>query len=87
MILGFTQLLTETSIRIYFCGVWEPRRLTILWASIASYRDRFTFTLYSPIRLNFYWFCEVWEPRRLTTLWASIASYRDRFTFTLYSAN
>jgi hypothetical protein len=25
---------------------WEPRRLTILWASTASYRDSFKFYLY-----------------------------------------
>jgi hypothetical protein len=24
--------------------MWEPRRLTTLWASTACYRDRFTFT-------------------------------------------
>jgi hypothetical protein len=23
--------------------IWEPQRLTTLWASTASYRDRFTF--------------------------------------------
>jgi hypothetical protein len=28
--------------------MWEPRRLTTLWASTASYRDRFTFTFYVP---------------------------------------
>jgi hypothetical protein len=26
--------------------MWEPRRLTALWASTACYRDRFTFTLW-----------------------------------------
>jgi hypothetical protein len=25
--------------------MWEPRRLTTLWASTACYRDSFTFTL------------------------------------------
>jgi hypothetical protein len=26
--------------------MWEPRRLTTLWASTACYRDGFTFTLF-----------------------------------------
>jgi hypothetical protein len=26
--------------------MWEPRRLTTLWASTAYYRDSFTFTFY-----------------------------------------
>jgi hypothetical protein len=26
--------------------MWEPRRLTDVWASTASYRDSFTFTFY-----------------------------------------
>jgi hypothetical protein len=28
--------------------MWEPRRLTTLWASTACYRDSFTFTTLSP---------------------------------------
>jgi hypothetical protein len=26
--------------------IWEPRRLTVLWASTAYYRDSFTFYIY-----------------------------------------
>jgi hypothetical protein len=42
--------------------MWEPRRLTTLWAFMACYRDSFTFyyesVLYSDVRhdtLNFKW--------------------------------
>jgi hypothetical protein len=31
--------------------MWEPRRLTTLWASTASYRDRFTF--YFALRVGY----------------------------------
>jgi hypothetical protein len=31
--------------------MWEPRRLTILWASTAYYRDSFTFTIFILFRL------------------------------------
>jgi hypothetical protein len=30
--------------------MWEPRRLTTLWASTARYRDSFTFFLFRPFR-------------------------------------
>jgi hypothetical protein len=34
--------------------IWEPRRLTTVWAFMACYRDSFSFYLYlhSPIRLR-----------------------------------
>jgi hypothetical protein len=31
--------------------MWEPRRLTTLWACTASYRDRFTFTLPNAVNI------------------------------------
>jgi hypothetical protein len=55
--------------------MWEPRRLTTLWASTACYRDGFTKPHH---HLWAVW--KMWEPRRLTTLWASTACYRDGFT-------
>jgi hypothetical protein len=45
--------------------MWEPRRLTILWAFTASYRDSYTFTLryYPGICL------EGWGKPRQTLIW------------------
>jgi hypothetical protein len=57
--------------------MWEPRRLTILWASTACYRDsvgRKADNLTAICEPTLYKMC---EPRRLTTLWASTACYRD----------
>jgi hypothetical protein len=33
--------------------MWEPRRLTTLWAFTTCYKDRFTFTLEALSRLSF----------------------------------
>jgi hypothetical protein len=40
--------------------MWDPRRLTTLWASTACYRDSFTFTFcYTPILFVSGW--RMWE--------------------------
>jgi hypothetical protein len=36
--------------------MWEPRRLTALWASTACYRDSFTFFTFTGRNLPFYLF-------------------------------
>jgi hypothetical protein len=76
-------------------NMWEPRRLTNLWASTACYCDSFTYTIFvlrKNIRskmdlvktcrietVKLIMFCCCW---RLTPQWAYTACYRDNFTVT-----
>jgi hypothetical protein len=50
MALGSTQPQTEMSERIVY-KMWEPRRLTPLWASTACYKDSFALSR-ALIRIN-----------------------------------
>jgi hypothetical protein len=60
--------------------MWEPRRLTNLWASTACYRDSMARKADHRTAICELIVQKMWEPRRLTTLWTSTAGYRDSFT-------
>jgi hypothetical protein len=48
--------------------MWEPRRLTILWASTACYRDSFTFTLFRTEVTGSWASCHACSMERVFTL-------------------
>jgi hypothetical protein len=58
--------------------MWEPRRLTTVWAATAYYRDNLALRAKNLTVICELIFYKIWEPRRLTTIWASTACYKDR---------
>jgi hypothetical protein len=96
MALGSTQPLTEMSIRNLPCWqpyrhlwadclekMWEPRRLTTLWASTACYRDSFTFL---PIARNlkpFFACCRRWKVTYCSPQEAEIPKFGERLALNI----
>jgi hypothetical protein len=44
--------------------IWNPERLTTLWASVACYRDSFTFTI--RYRIQLFWVRTTWRTMEVT---------------------
>jgi hypothetical protein len=59
--------------------MWEPRRLTNLWASTSCCRDSLARKADNLTDICEPLLCKMLERRRLKTQWASTACYRDSF--------